>query len=286
MKFEGREFSDQELQSIKYIIAHHFQEGRSAISRLICEQFNWRKTDGNIKDLSCRLALLKMEKQDLIKLPARQRVGRDGRLTKKRTLFGQRQPDKDLNLSNLDLAVGPLGDKFEKNLWNELIDRYHYLGHTPLPGAQMKYFARNGNEILAALSFSAGAWMTKPRDQFIGWDHETRQRNLHLVVNNSRFLILPWIHCPNLATKTLSLVIKRIVNDFEQRYRYRPLLLETFVEKDRFAGTCYKAGNWIHVGQTTGRGKLGAHDKKDKVIKDIWLYPLKKTFRAGLCQSN
>ena len=167
-------------------------------------------------------------------------------------------------------------------LWNEYIERYHYLGYSPLPGAQLRYFITAEEQIVALTGFGAAAWQTAPRDQFIGWNHDQRKKNLYLIVNNARFLILPWIQSKNLASKILSLTIRRLPDDWEQRYNIRPVLLESFVQKNRFAGTCYKAANWIKVGETKGRGKLGPAGKISVPIKDVWVYPLDKKFRLLL----
>jgi hypothetical protein len=121
-----------------------------------------------------------------------------------------------------------------------------------------------------------------PRPDFIGWTHAQRQKNLHLIVNNARFLILPWVCSENLASKILGLAARQLPQDWQHRYGFRPLLLETFVEKDRFTGTCYREANWIHVGKTQGRGKLGPSGKQSVPIKDVWLYPLGKTFKYGM----
>jgi len=159
-------------------------------------------------------------------------------------------------------------------LWNEYIERYHYLEYTPLPGAQLRYFITAGEQIVALTGFGAAAWQTAPRDQFIGWNHDQRKRNLPLIVNNARFLILPWIQSKNLASKILSLMARHLPDDWENRYNIRPVLLESFVQKDRFTGTCYKAANWQNVGETKGRGKLGQRGKISVPIKDIWVFPL------------
>lgn len=167
-------------------------------------------------------------------------------------------------------------------LWNEYIERYHYLGYTPLPGAQLRYFITAGKQIVALTGFGAAAWQTAPRDQFIGWNHDQRKKNLNLITNNARFLMLPWVRSKNLASKILSLTARRLPDDWEEKYNVRPVLLESFVQKNRFAGTCYKAANWINVGQTKGRGKLGPPGKISVPIKDIWVYPLVKKFRVLL----
>ena len=167
-------------------------------------------------------------------------------------------------------------------LWNEYIERYHYLGYKTLPGAQLRYFITAGKQIVALTGFGAAAWQTAPRDQFIGWNHDQRKKNLNLIANNARFLILPWVNSKNLASKILSLTSQCLPNNWEERYNVRPVLLESFVEKNRFSGTCYKAANWINVGQTKGRGKLGPAGKISVPIKDIWVYPLRKNFRVLL----
>ena len=126
------------------------------------------------------------------------------------------------------------------------------------------------------------AWQTAPRGQFIGWSHEQRKRNLPLIVNNARFLIMPWVRSKNLASKILAMLAHRLADDWEAQYNIRPVLLETFVDSEQFAGTCYKAANWTYVGKTKGRGKLGPAGKQSVPIKDIWLYPLSCRFRQGL----
>ncbi len=167
-------------------------------------------------------------------------------------------------------------------MWNEYIERYHYLGHKPLPGAQLRYFIYAQNQPIALLGFGAAAWQTAPRDLFIGWSHEQRKKNLHLIVNNARFLILPWVQSKNLASMILGKAAKRLPDDWHTHYHYRPVLLETFVEKTRFEGTCYKAANWKYLGQTKGRGKLGVAGKQSVPIKDLWTYPLSTRFREHL----
>ena len=174
------------------------------------------------------------------------------------------------------------------------MQRYHYLGYKPLPGAQIRYLVfgsltspsklspRDPTPLLAALGFGAAAWSIAPRDQWIGWTSQQRQRNLHLVLNNARFLILPWVQLRNLASRILAAAAKQLPKDWEIQYGYRPLLLETFVERDRFPGTSYRAANWMYVGQTQGRGKLEKRNRRVTPIKNIFLYPLHKQFRTKL----
>jgi hypothetical protein len=180
--------------------------------------------------------------------------------------------------------LGQVAGAAQSRRWNETIARYHYLGYSPLAGSQSRYFVFAGERQVALLSFGASAWKLAARERFIGWPDEARQRNLHLVVNNARFLILPWIQSKGLASKILSLIQRQLPNDWQARYGFRPVLMETFVETPRHRGTCYQAANWIKVGQTTGRGKKCPTSKPILPIKDIWLYPLHKNFRSILCR--
>jgi len=176
---------------------------------------------------------------------------------------------------------------FELNLFKYLISAYHYLGWSGTVGENLKYiFFDNQERVLGCLMFGAGAWKVKPRDNFIGWSSEARKRNLSLLVNNNRFLILPWVYVPHLASHILGKLCRRVNNDWQKKYNHPIYLLETFVQKDRFLGTCYKAANWTHVGQTQGRGKLDIKNQYQLPIKDIWLYPLDMSFREYLSEKE
>lgn len=162
--------------------------------------------------------------------------------------------------------------------------RCHYLGYSAMSGAQMRYQVFAGEQLVACISFGASAWKLKDRERFIGWQDFERRKNLQFVVNNARFLILPWIRSKGLASKILALCARQLPADWQKRYGYTPVLLETFVETVRHRGTCYKAANWVNVGQTTGRGKKSTSHRQLIPVKDIWLYPLRKNFVATLCQ--
>ncbi|MDA2924916.1 DUF4338 domain-containing protein, partial [Acidobacteria bacterium AH-259-L09] len=226
--------------------------------------------------------MLHMHDDGLIQLPAPLNGNGNGRPYKRRTPQAEPQLFPTVIPANalVDLHLEPLVERKASHLWNEYIDRYHYLGYQPLPGAQLRYFARANGSILALLGFGAAAWKTAPRDRFIGWTPEQRERNLHLVVNNARFLILPWVHSRNLASRLLAMAARRLTDDWQQRYGYRPVLIETFVETLRFRGTCYKAANWIYLGETQGRGKLDVKHKALLPRKSTWAYPLVKDFRC------
>jgi hypothetical protein len=162
------------------------------------------------------------------------------------------------------------------------VARYHYLGYTPLSGSQIRYNVYAGEQLLALLSFGASAWKLADRERFIGWTPEQRQKNLQLIVNNARFLILPWVQSKGLASKILALAARRLPVDWQLRYGYRPVLLETFVESPRHKGTCYRAANWQLVGKTVGRGKKSTVHEQVLPTKDIWLYPLRRDYAAVL----
>ena len=283
MRYCGREFTETDIELIRRLLADNSGINRSKLSRLFCEVTGWRKADGGLKDMSCRVALLRMQGDGHIILPPPQKSANNHLKKGKRTLLCLPQPEVNKKAGEYALQL-QLVEKADSALWNEYIDRYHYLGYTPLPGAQLRYFVKAGDQVLALLGFGAAAWKTAPRDNHIGWDIETRKKNLHLIVNNARFLILPWVRSKNLGSKILSLVSKRIASDWQARYNYEPVLMETFVEKKRFQGTCYKAANWACVGDTQGRGKLDVHNEYKLPVKSVWLYPLRKDFRKWLIE--
>ena len=277
----GRDFSTTELDQILQLIADNPEYHRADLSREVCRILQWYKADGGLKEMSCRVAMLRMHADGLIDLPTPRR-------TKPALLpfcsTSATDPKEPIlhpvhHLGTLSLHLVGRNDS---SLWNEYIGRYHYLGYTPLPGAQLRYFVLLDQQVIAMLGFGAAAWQAAPRDDYIGWTHLLRKRHLPLVVNNARFLILPWIQVKNLASKILAMAVKQLPIDWQNQYQITPVLMETFVEKDRFAGTCYKAANWIHVGTTKGRGKLGPSGKQSVPIKDLLLYPLQKDFRRIL----
>jgi hypothetical protein len=282
----GRIFTPEEMAAMRRLIADPRDLSRAALSREVCRLFDWRKPDGGLKDMSCRVAMLRMHRDGLIRLPAPRKPAPNGRTRPKLTSRSEAQMPVTESAGRLgELKFVAAGNKEEPSrLWNELIERHHYLGYQPLPGAQIRYvvYSRDGR-LLAALGFGAAAWKAAPRDTFIGWTHQQRKQNLHLVVNNARFLILPWVTSKNLASRILSGTARFLGDHWQQRYGYRPVLLETFVETGRFQGTCYKAANWTKVGRTQGRGKLDVHYKYALPVKDIYVLPLQKHFRRGLC---
>ena len=280
----GRDFSPADIQTIRELIEHNPKLLRSPLSRRLCELFGWFKPNGELKDMSCRVALLRMHEQGLITLPASQIP------TARRRPDFPATPASDAQSSLLQPVheIGPVTLRLVagaavSRLWNEYVQRYHYLGYTAMSGSQLRYNVYADDKLVALLSFGASAWKLAGRDTFIGWQQAQRLRNLQLVVNNARFLILPWIQCKGLASKILSIVNRQLPIDWHQRYGFKPVLLETFVETERHRGTSYKAANWIRVGKTVGRGKKSRVHQQIIPVKDIWLYPLRQNFRTVLC---
>ena len=284
-RYCGRQFSVAELNHIRQLLERRPVLGRVALSRRICQDLGWLNVLGQPKEMSCRVALLRMEKDGLIGLPASLR--KNGRGPRPLALSAASDPREPVHGSLR--ALEPLVfQRVEKGslscLWNELIQRYHYLGYRPLSGAQMRYLVRSAeHRLLALLGFGASAWQVKPRDEYIGWNPQQRVRGLHRIVNNVRFLILPWVRCPGLGSHILSAIPKALRADWTWRYGYEPVLLESFVEVPRFSGTSYRAANWIRVGATQGRGKLEKNHQQIVPPKDIWIYPLHPHFRQILC---
>ena len=279
VRYCGRDFPESDLECIRALLAQRNPRlSRQALSRALCEALDWRKPDGGLKDMSARVALLRMQRDGLLTLPPPLRPHNRPRppLPSPRTDPPSLAP-LPLSLAEArPLRLSLLRPRDPRSrLWNEYIQRYHYLGYRPLPGAQLRYFVHAADGLLLALlGFGAAAWKTAPRDRFIGWDPATRQRNLPLVVNHARYLILPWIRLPCLASHLLARLQRQLPRDWQQRYRVCPVLLETFCETPRFRGTCYTAANWIQLGQTKGRGKLDTRHQHNQPVKNIFVKPL------------
>jgi len=278
-RYCGRTFSADQIERIRHLIADSPQLNRVQLSRAVCDLFGWFRPDGQRKEMSCRVAMLRMHRDQLIPLPAPRGGNGNGRTRPRLTPASDPQPPVGPACGTGELGelqLNLVDHRRDSSLWNELIERYHYLGYCPLPGAQLRYFVRNEKQVLALLGFGAAAWKVAPRDHWIGWSPHQRKENLHLIVNNARFLLLPWVRSKNLASRILSLAAKRLPDHWQQKYAYRPLLMETFVEQDRFLGTCYQAANWIKLGYTKGRGKLDVKNEYKLPIKAIYVYPLAK----------
>jgi hypothetical protein len=281
----GQSWSPQILQRIQQTVDTEPGLSRRALSRRVCEWLDWRTPLGKRREVSCRVALLKLHRQGKIELPAA-RPAVIPRRVRAEPAPGPEAAPSETSLSALQpVSLVRIGsaDSAVSRTWNELMNRDHYLGAGPLCGAQMRYLIRSGTgEWLGGLAFSAAAWQLGPRDRWIGWSCEARRQHLHRVIANSRFLILPRWRVPQLASHVWGLALRQVSSDWQQRYGYEPVLVETFVEAKRFKGTCYRAANWIEVGETQGRGRQDRGHRSREPVKRVLLYPLRKRAREKL----
>jgi len=285
LTFCGRTFHSSELELMRQIAGEFSGLGVTEIARTVCELLEWARTGGGLKNHECRQLLERLQAEGFLKLPQlRQRGGK-----------GPRRPELSAGCAEPAPVACAVGDceplelilvegKADSRRWREQMERYHYLGCCVPFGAHLRYWVRHRDRELACLLWTSPAWKMQARDQWIGWGDAQRRRNLQAIVNNGRFLILPWVQVKGLASKTLALSARQMPRDWEIRYGCRPLLLETLVDAGRFRGTCYRAANWIHIGKTAGRGRMDrAHQAHGQAVKDIYVYPLTHDARQRLC---
>lgn len=289
MKLCGRDFAPDLLQRIQSAIDAEPAISRRALSLRVCDWLGWKARTGKPKDMSCRVALLRLHRSEWITLPA---------VKTNASVFRPRpRPDVAVEMAEFsgslvelgEVEVVPVdsGNRELSALWNAMMALHHYLGGGPLCGAQIRYLIKSPKYgWLGGLSFSAAAWRVAARDRWIGWSDASRRENLAQVVCNSRFLIGPTVRVPHLASHVLSRCIKRLDHDWQARYGYKPALLETYVEQERFRGTCYRAANWQRVGQTRGRGRQDRDQARAKPVKDVYLYPLRAQVQTLLCAQS
>jgi hypothetical protein len=284
-RYVGREVTDEEIAFISALCADPATPTREAIARAACEALGWRAPNGTLKTMSAKVAFLAMHRDGLITLPPPRHKNTNGRAVRYLAAPSQdRLPiPRPATLEQIGgIRLRLVKDRAASTTWNEAVARYHYLGYVPLAGAQLRYLIDADCGLLGALCFGASAWKCASRDTHIGWDAPTRESRLHLVVGNARFLILPDAAVPNLASAILARATRRLRGDWQTAYGYAPVLVETFVETARFAGTSYRAANWIRVGQTKGRGKLDRTHAKALPVKDVYLYPLHRAYKTIL----
>lgn len=287
IKFCGQAVTDAQLKDIIEIIETFPKLTRTELAHTICELFGWKRPTGKLKGVECRQFLEELDANGVIRLPAvREMPPKKGKPRITKTPQADLQKTISTKLSKLSpLLLTRVETHEQRQLWYQYIDRYHYLGYQLPFGAQLRYFieSRATNDLLGCFQFSSPAWQMKPRDQWISWTQDQRKRNLQKIVNNSRFLIFPWVRVKNLASSSLALATRTVPGDWERSYGYRPVLMETLVDEKRFKGTCYKAANWFYVGKTTGRGRMDKENKRHGVaVKAIYLYPLTPGFRDKL----
>ena len=283
---QGREIGAADLATIRDLIATHPDWHRTRLSQELCRRWNWVNERSRLKDMAARALLRKLDRVGLIELPAPIRSANNGLRNRPVVLepLDLETPLIEGRLSGLQpIRIQRVHSPEDTRLFRELLQQHHYLGYTGPVGENLQYlvYDRQGR-LLGCLLYGAAAWRVAERDRFIGWDEAARKRGLSRIANNMRFLILPWARVAHLASHLLALTRRRLSTDWQEKYGHPILLLETFVEQRRFAGTCYQADNWIRVGQTTGRTRNHSSGVPTVPVKSVWLYPLHRRFRAAL----
>lgn len=283
--YHGRQITPKDIAFIRELIANNPDRSRRFISEELCRQWNWRQQNGALKDMVCRGLLLKLQLDALVTLPARKFIPNNPFLNRKPPeVIKVDESPVECNLKEIQpLKLRSVRKTEFEKLYNSLINEYHYLGYKQPVGEKFKYIAFSDKRPIGCIGFSSPAWYIGCRDRFIGWSAEVREKNLHLMAYQTRFLILPWVKVSCLASHLLGLIARVISDDWMSFYKHPVYLLETFVDTEKFKGTCYKAANWQLLGKTTGRGKLDQTNRQNRSIKDVYGYPLHKDFRNLLC---
>lgn len=275
--FCGRQFSSAELELIREVVKRYPKLSRMELAHTVCELLEWQRTAGGLKARECREFLEVLESQGLVQLPAKHTTKPVGSRTRV-PVSAEGEPAALLQgkVGAFEpIVLESVQSEQQRLLFRELVGRYHYLGHKVPFGAHVRYLFYSGSKVLGCMQFSSPAWRMAARERWIGWDEEARQCNLQRVVNQSRFLILPWVRIANLASVVLSRALHRLRRDWEARYAVEPLLVETLVDESRYSGHCYRAANWIMLGQTAGRGRMDRkHQREGIAPKAVWVYPL------------
>lgn len=283
--YRNRRITAADLTFIREMIAEDCRASRWALSRRLCVAWGWRQSNGQLKDMIARGLLLYLERQGAIVLPPRKRMPRNPLLHRKPPVVTSvdTTPIEGSLGELLPIALRQVRRTPLEVLCNSLIHQFHYLGYTQPVGEHLKYLAFSMERPVACLVFSSVVRHLGPRDRFLGWTPAIREKNRHLLAYNTRFLILPWVRVPHLASHLLAQCTREVSQDWQVLYHHPLYWVETFVDRERFQGTCYRAANWIFLGQTTGRGKWDHTYKPNRPRKDIFGYPLVHNFRERLC---
>lgn len=288
LKIRGKILTLPDIERMRALSIRHRTNSRRFLSIKVCESFGWKQPNGKPQDVACREILRRLETQGLIRLPQAIHNGRNDR---RKEIFSQQELPLDVSppplieapLSDLGPASLELADSaHEARRWARLIESRHYLGYKPMVGRALKYFVYLAGNTVGAISWGSPCWKLGPRDSFIGWDPATRCRNLQMLAGNHRFLILPWVRVKNLASHILGLSVRQAVLDWRRLYGIDLVLLESFVDPERFQGICYKAANWIYLGRSKGSSKSGNSYRFHGHAKDIYVYPLTPAFKNRL----
>jgi len=292
LRFCGQPLAGEELELIEGLTRSCRSLSRTELASTVCELLDWRRANGRLKSRECWAFLERLEDAGKLTLPVRHTTKPTGARTEvPRSARGEPAEILCAPLHQLTpLSLARVETPEQHRLWRELVGRYHYQGHAVPFGAQLRYLvslSRPRPQVVGCLQFSSPAWRLRARDRWIGWDDAQRARALQRIVNNSRFLLLPWVKVRNLASAVLGRAARQLLSDWEAAYAVRPLLLETLVDSARFAGTCYRAANWRELGTTAGRGRQDrTHQRHDRAPKAVFVYPLVHDASARLRQRD
>lgn len=290
LEFSGRVFTGADLELIREVVGTYSSLTRHELAQTVCELLEWQRPNGGAKWRECLDLLSRLEEMGEVELPGLRQTKARGTRTRvprsARGEWGEAVVGSVRDVAPVELSV--VVEEQDRLLWRELVGRYHYLGFKVPFGAQLRYLIRaEGELLLGCVQLSSPAWRVAPRDEWIGWDDGQRERGLQRIVNNSRFLILPWVTVKNLASHVLSLLERRVAEDWKTAYGVEPLLLETFVDSSRFRGTCYRAANWVWLGTTQGRGRMDrSHSRDGAEPKEVFVRPLGKGVRPKLWEGS
>jgi hypothetical protein len=285
LRYRGRVVTDADVAFIRDLISAHPAATRRALSRKLCAAWNWVQANGVLRDMVCRGLLLALHRAGHIELPPARKSNPEGpqRRRPSRTMLHWSPVEARL-ADVLPLNIVQVRRSGDEALFDSLVETYHYLGYTQPVGEHLKYLVSARGVPLACLAWSSAPRHIGSRDRFIGWLPAARRKNIWFVAYNLRFLVLPWVRVPHLASHLLGRMARRLAPDWERLYGHPVYFLETFVDRQRFRGTCYRAANWVYLGRTTGRGKDDQTGKPNRPIKEVWGYPLGRDFRERLCR--
>jgi hypothetical protein len=286
LKYRGREVTDAEAAFIRDLIAAHPGVSRRRLSQELCRAWNWVQPNGHPREMVCRGLMLALHRcgQIVLPPPTCRPLNPLAKRSRPAAVEVDRRPLQGSLQSLGPLRVEQVRRTPQEGLFNSLIEQHHYLGYTQPVGEQLKYLVFAGERLVACLAWSSAPRHLGPRDRFLGWSAEVRRKNLHLIASNLRFLVLPWVQVPHLASHLLGRMARQLSGDWERVYGHGLYFVETFVDSERFRGTCYRAANWIVLGRTTGRGKDDQTHRANRSRKEIWGYPLHRHFRRRLCE--
>jgi hypothetical protein len=288
LTYRGKKITQEDVAFICGLIAQHPGDSRWSLSHKLCEAWDWRQANGVLRAMVCRGLMLALQRAGYIELPAKKQHPRNPLVHREKPtpVVMDTRPIEGSLSSILPLEIRQARRTALEKLCNSLIEQYHYLGYCQPVGEHLKYLVFVGQRPIACVIYSSAPRHIGCRDRFIGWPVKTRRRNLHLIAYQSRFLILPWVRISHLASHLLGQMAKRLSTDWQRLYQHPVYFQETFVDLERFRGTCYKAASWLYLGKTTGRGKNDQTKKPNRSIKAVWGYPLCRDFRAKLCEAR